>query len=59
MSCILGAVCLPLIAIAFVAAVGVATGSTAVSGDALKDVIVGYFDGMEEMLQSTEISDSI
>ena len=53
-SCILGAVCLPITVIAFVSLVGVAIGSTSVTGDAFTSVILGYFDGLEGLLQFSD-----
>ena len=55
-SCILGAVCLPITVIAFVSLVGVVIGSTSVTGDTFTDAILGYFNGLEGLL---ELSDDI
>ena len=50
-SCILGAICLPILVIVIVVLAGLAISSAAVSGDAFEDTILGYFDSLQEILQ--------
>ena len=50
LSCILGALCLPIIVVAIVALVGVAIGSATISEDAFLETILGYFDNLQALL---------